>query len=60
MLLRMSFSQQHKRSEGAAKMHRLKPKRDGRAALLAFIAALDALIATPRRRGDSPLVTARR
>ena len=42
MLLRISFSQQRKRSEGAAKMHRLKPERDGRASLLAFIAALDA------------------
>ena len=51
MLLRISFSQQRKRSEGAVKMHRLKPERDGRAALLAFIAALDASVRSLRRDG---------
>ena len=51
MLLRISFSQQHKRSQGAAKMHRLKPERDGLAALLAFIAALDASARPLRRNG---------
>ena len=51
MLLRISFSQQRKRSEGAVKMHRLKPERDGRASLLAFIAALDASARSLRRDG---------